>query len=367
MSTAARARRPPPAVGACTTRSRWSALWSVCGCSPGVASTATKWASSIDAWKHVRPPQPKFVDRKTGERREFLFCIRGEHIGPAYLNGTVLPALCRKGGIPEFGSRRALTRQRARSAIASQLLDAPEPLSIAELEKRLGHKHFSSTRHYAAHQVLVDRETILSGAATGGERPWRDYGRRRRVTAPTTSSPNVRAGWPAPAARSTSPRSPARHVCWKSKTASTRCSNASPSPTTNAPHVKATATPLQRWPTASGQHVAGRPRAQGARVPVDWLMRLHGHGSNADFPEFWSVCPELRRSWQGRWTTMNPCRAAGSAGAWSRLQGARSSRRTAAPSGGSVTLSGGFARHSTSVSARAERRDARTVLLPLIE
>jgi hypothetical protein len=61
----------------------------------------------------------------------------------------------------------------------------------------LGHKHFSSTRHYAAIlqrrltaayrkadyfarnvrtiQVLIDRETILSGAATGGEQPWKYY------------------------------------------------------------------------------------------------------------------------------------------------------------------------------------------------
>lgn len=35
----------------------------------------------IDAWKHVRPPQPKIIDRKTGEHREFLFCVRGEQIG----------------------------------------------------------------------------------------------------------------------------------------------------------------------------------------------------------------------------------------------------------------------------------------------
>lgn len=151
----------------------------------------------IDAWKHVRPPQPKIVDRKTGEHREFLFCVRGTPIGRAYLNDTVLPALCRKAGIPETDSRGALTSHRARSTIATQLLNAPEPLSIADLKEWLGHKHFSSTRHYAAIlqrrltaayrkadyfarnvrtiQVLVDRESILSGAATGGEQPWKYY------------------------------------------------------------------------------------------------------------------------------------------------------------------------------------------------
>ncbi|ALG14630.1 site-specific recombinase [Kibdelosporangium phytohabitans] len=151
----------------------------------------------IDAWKHVRPPQPKIVDRKTGEHREFLFCVRGAQIGRAYLNETVLPALCRKAGIPETDSRGALTSHRARSTIATQLLNAPEPLSIADLKEWLGHKHFSSTRHYAAIlqrrltaayrkadyfarnvrtiQVLIDRESILSGAATGGEQPWKYY------------------------------------------------------------------------------------------------------------------------------------------------------------------------------------------------
>jgi hypothetical protein len=149
----------------------------------------------IDVWKHVRPQQPKIVDRKTGEHREFLFCLRGEQIGRAYLNDHVLPALCRKAGIPESDSRGALTSHRARSTIATQLLNAPEPLSLADLKEWLGHKHFSSTRHYAAIlqrrltaayrkadyfarnvrtiQVLIDRETILAGAA--GEQPWKYY------------------------------------------------------------------------------------------------------------------------------------------------------------------------------------------------
>jgi integrase len=151
----------------------------------------------IDAWKHVRPPQPKIVDRKTGEHREFLFCVRGTPIGRAYLNDTVLPALCRKAGIPESDSRGVLTSHPARSTIATQLLNAPEPLSLADLKEWLGHKHFSSTRHYAAIlqrrltaayrkadyfarnvrtiQVLIDRESILSGAASGGEQPWKYY------------------------------------------------------------------------------------------------------------------------------------------------------------------------------------------------
>jgi hypothetical protein len=151
----------------------------------------------IHAWKHVRPTQPLLEDRKTGQRREFLFCYRAQLIGRSYLNDTILPALCGKASIPESDSRGALTSHRARATIATQLLNAPEPLSLADLKEWLGHKHYSSTRHYAAilqrklsaayHkadyfarnvrtiQVLIDRETILSGAATAGEQPWKYY------------------------------------------------------------------------------------------------------------------------------------------------------------------------------------------------
>lgn len=243
----------------------------------------------IDAWKLVRPPQPKIVDRKTGEYREFLFCVRGEQIGRAYLNDTVLPALCRKAGIPESDSRGALTSHRARSTIATQLLNAPEPLSIADLKEWLGHKHFSSTRHYAAilqrrltavyHkadyfsrnvrtiQILIDRET-------SSPVPRREVSSRGNTTtsamgtALTTSSPSARTGWPARAARSTSRRNPAPGVCSKSKTVSIRCWNASLSPTTNAPRSKVTATHWSRWPTGSPRFPLppARPQSNSASI-----------------------------------------------------------------------------------------------------
>jgi hypothetical protein len=118
-------------------------------------------------------------------------------IGKSYLNDYVIPALCRKAGIPESDSRGALTSHRARSTIATQLLNAREPLSLTDLQQWLGHKHASSTRHYAAIlqrtltsaykkadyfarnvrtiQVLVDRDSILTGAATEGAQPWKYY------------------------------------------------------------------------------------------------------------------------------------------------------------------------------------------------
>jgi integrase len=150
----------------------------------------------VDAWKLVRPAQPLLEDRKTHDRREYLFCFRGQLVGAAYLNNQVIPALCRKAGLPVADSRGALTSHRARATIATQLLNADEPLSLADLQQWLGHKHPSTTRHYATIlqrtlsaaykkadyfarnvrtiQVLIDRDTILSGSAAGGE-PWKYY------------------------------------------------------------------------------------------------------------------------------------------------------------------------------------------------
>jgi integrase len=151
----------------------------------------------IDAWKLVRSPQPDIEDRKTRRRRQHLFTHRGQIFGPTYLNKVVIPVLCAKAGIPESDSRGALTSHRARTTIATQLLNAREPLTLADLQAWLGHKHPASTRHYAAIlqrtltaayrkadyfarnvrtiQVLIDRDTILTGAATGGGEPWKFY------------------------------------------------------------------------------------------------------------------------------------------------------------------------------------------------
>jgi integrase len=108
----------------------------------------------IEAWQLVRPGQPLLIDRKTGQRREHLFCYRGQRVGGSYLNNQLIPALCRKAGIGETDSRGALTSHRARATIATQLLNAREPLTVADLQQWLGHKHPSSTRHYANSQEL---------------------------------------------------------------------------------------------------------------------------------------------------------------------------------------------------------------------
>lgn len=87
----------------------------------------------IDAWKLIRPPQPDLIDRKTGQKRQHLFCHRGQLVGKDYLNKNILPALCRKSGVPQTDSRGALTSHRARATIATQLLNASEPLTLNDL------------------------------------------------------------------------------------------------------------------------------------------------------------------------------------------------------------------------------------------
>jgi integrase len=144
----------------------------------------------IDAWKLARPPQSALVDRKTGQKRQQLICHRGRLVGKDHLNNKVLPAFCRKSGVPQSDSHGTLTSHRARATIATQLLNAREPLTLADLQQWLAHKHPASTRHYAA------------GAAAGGEQPWKYYDLGEGYCA-TTSSPSAPTGSTAHAAART--------------------------------------------------------------------------------------------------------------------------------------------------------------------
>jgi integrase len=150
---------------------------------------------AIETWQAIRPAQPAMLDRKTGERADFLFAFRARRIAKAYINQTLIPALCRKAGVPRGDSRGTISSHRARSTIASQLYNAKEPMTLFELQEWLGHASPSSTRHYTkisptrlakaysdagyfarnlrTIEVLLDRDAVTSGAA-GGE-PWQHY------------------------------------------------------------------------------------------------------------------------------------------------------------------------------------------------
>jgi integrase len=146
---------------------------------------------AIEAWQQVRPKMPPTTDTKTGEVFDMLFCYRGRPVGNNVLNGSIIPMLCRKAGVPRSDLRGQITSHRARSTIATQLYNANEPMSLVALKQWLGHRRLESTQWYAAVtpdkltqayvdaryfernvavvQVLLDRAAIETGAAARGE------------------------------------------------------------------------------------------------------------------------------------------------------------------------------------------------------
>ncbi len=129
----------------------------VCLLSVPVNRTGTAYSKPVDKlvgeaielWEKERPHQPKLIDTKTGEQVDFLFLFRLKQVGYGYLNHVLIRTLCQKAGIPQEDVRGKITGHRARATIATQLFNAREPLSLFELQEWLGHKHPSSTQHYA--------------------------------------------------------------------------------------------------------------------------------------------------------------------------------------------------------------------------
>jgi len=176
----------------------------ICWLDVPVHKTGTAFTKAVDLvvgeaiteWERVRPVQPAGVDPKTGELAHYLFSYRGQRIGKPYLNRSVIPALCRKAGLPCADARGTITSHRARSTIATQLYNAKEPLSLFDLQEWLGHRDLASTQAYAKKsptkvakayekagyfgrnlrtvEVLIDQDAIKSGAAAAGS-PWRFY------------------------------------------------------------------------------------------------------------------------------------------------------------------------------------------------
>jgi hypothetical protein len=150
---------------------------------------------AVEAWQTVRPDQPTMLDHKTGEQVHLLFAMRARPVAKSYINGTIIPTLCRKAGVPTTDVRGNITSHRARATIASQLYNAKEPMTLFELQAWLGHRSPESTRHYAkitpttlakayhdagyfarnvrTIEVLIDRDAVTSGAAAG--EPWQYY------------------------------------------------------------------------------------------------------------------------------------------------------------------------------------------------
>jgi hypothetical protein len=145
---------------------------------------------AIEAWEAVRPRQPLLLDPRTGQSVAILFCLRAKRVAREYVNHALIPALCRKAGVPRTDARGRITSHRARSTIASQLYNAKEPMTLFELQAWLGHRSPQSTQHYTqitptrlvqayadagyfsrnlrTIEVLIDREAVATGATAGG-------------------------------------------------------------------------------------------------------------------------------------------------------------------------------------------------------
>ena len=150
---------------------------------------------AVNEWEKVRPPQPGFVDPKTGELVQLLFAHRGHCLGKSFINHSLIPLLCKKAGVPESDTRGKITSHRARATIASQLYNAKQPFTLFELQEWLGHRSPESTRHYAkitptrlaksftdagyfarnlrSIAVLIDRDVVEKGRAAF--EPWKYY------------------------------------------------------------------------------------------------------------------------------------------------------------------------------------------------
>jgi integrase len=151
---------------------------------------------AIESWQALRPAQPKRLDRRTNEHVDWLFAVRAQPVAKTYINRTIIPALCRKAGVPTSDVRGKITSHRARSTIASQLYNAKEPMTLFELQAWLGHRTPAATQFYAkinpktlakaytqagyfarnlrTIEVLLDRDAVTTGAAASGE-PWQHY------------------------------------------------------------------------------------------------------------------------------------------------------------------------------------------------
>ena len=175
----------------------------VCLLDVPVNKTGTAFTKPVDgivgeavaAWEAMRPPQPLWLDPKTGGRVHVLFSHRSRRVGSTYINAVLIPLLCRKAGVPAEDARGRITSHRARATIATQLYNAREPMSLSELQEWLGHRSPDSTRHYTktsptrlaksyqdagyfarnlrAVEVLIDQGAVRAGLAAG--EAWKHY------------------------------------------------------------------------------------------------------------------------------------------------------------------------------------------------
>lgn len=147
----------------------------------------------IEAWKKLRPTQRQLLDRRTGEKVDFLFQIRNSTVDRRVVNNTLIATLCAKAGVDVKDSMGRITSHRGRASRVTALANVPNGMTAVELSKWCGHRGTGAIMSYlrsrpthlagsfakadrTAHmiEVVIDQEAITSGAVQNGT-PWKHY------------------------------------------------------------------------------------------------------------------------------------------------------------------------------------------------
>ncbi len=95
-------------------------------------------ADAIEVWESVRPPnQGTLLDRKTHKPTQYLFQYRNELMGEKFLNGSVIPLLCKLAGVSQTDVVGRITSHRARATTATWMHKMG--MAPADIGKLLGH------------------------------------------------------------------------------------------------------------------------------------------------------------------------------------------------------------------------------------
>jgi len=95
-------------------------------------------ADAILVWESVRPPnQEPLLDRKTRKPTTYLFQYRNELMGQKFLNGSVIPLLCRLAGVNQTDVVGRITSHRARATTATWMRKMG--MAPSDIGRLLGH------------------------------------------------------------------------------------------------------------------------------------------------------------------------------------------------------------------------------------
>lgn len=95
-------------------------------------------ADAVEVWESVRPPnQEALADRKTHKLTKYLFQYRNALMGQQFLNGSVIPLLCKIAGVSQTDVVGRITSHRARATTATWMRKMG--MAPSDIGRLLGH------------------------------------------------------------------------------------------------------------------------------------------------------------------------------------------------------------------------------------